>query len=530
MGIEGMTGPGMEPLGSRARAELGLPRPSDLPPLDVPALRYNLRADGSAEPLAVVDGDEFALATHVPGDPGQPFLVDGDGTELLWPIHPHERDQVSRTLDDLGSRWRPGMQALHDVATGRATIVSEEMLERARPFRDAADALIGGLLVEGAAAGAQHVPRAPRTTANTATLLVRNEQYLPELYLDLEGASESITISQFNWEPDGSGRRVIDILKRKASEEKLDVRVMVDAWGFRERGFKAARALQDELEAAGVKVQRSWPFLPRHGWEHRKLITIDDTIAYMGGLGFGKKYDTWTDLMARVEGAAGAVAGAHGLTTWRDLAGPLDAKAAARLARIGVVLDQSAQARIAGLDAGAAVTLLENRPGVDLAATESFLRDAKRATQQLWVTSTYITTPTAVDALIQARENGADVKLVVSGLEVGNDTKTIHLGRSHYKRLLDAGVEVYERTSGMMHAKSWLADGVTTVGSMNLSHSSMTRAREVMARIEDAGFAADYGAFHTQLRNEARRVTYESLATGTNRFVTWLRKAIDLKF
>ncbi len=190
---------------------------------------------------------------------------------------------------------------------------------------------------------------------------MRNEQYLPKLYDDLEHATKSITISQFNWEPDGSGRRVIDILKRKASEEGLDVRVMVDAWGFRERGMKAALELQDELEAAGVKVQRSWPFLPRQGWEHRKLITIDDMIAYMGGLGFGEKYDTWTDLMARVEGPAGAVAGAHGLTTWRDLAGALDAKAAARLARIGIVLDQSAQARRAGMDTGAAVTLLENQ-------------------------------------------------------------------------------------------------------------------------------------------------------------------------
>ncbi|MCW2920202.1 MAG: Cardiolipin synthetase [Thermoleophilia bacterium] len=525
----------MEPLTSRARADLGLPRATDLPTFRSPTHRLNLLDDGSVELLPIVGGGgELTTGPHLPGDPDQPFLVGADGEDLAWPIHPGERDQVSRTLDDLGSRWRPGMQALHDVATGRATIMSSEMLDQARPFRELADSLIGGMLVEGAAAGAQHVPRAPRTTSNSAALLVRNEHYLPELYRDLENASESITISQFNWEPDGSGRRVIDILKRKATGSPgvpgIDVRVMVDAWGFRERGMKAARELQDELEAAGVKVQRSWPFLPRQGWEHRKLITIDDTIAYMGGLGFGKKYDTWTDLMARVEGAAGAVAGAHGLTTWRDLAGPLDAKAAARLAKIGVVLDANAQARAAGLDAGAAVTLLENRPGIDLAATESFLRDARSATQRLWVTSTYITTPTAVDALIEARSNGADVKLVVSGLEVGNDTKTIHLGRSHYRRLLDAGVEVYERTSGMMHAKSFLADGITTVGSMNLSHSSMTRAREVMARIEDVGFSDDYAAFHTQLRGEARRVTYAQLDTVTNRLVTWLRKAIDLKF
>ncbi|MCW2925054.1 MAG: putative Cardiolipin synthetase (Cardiolipin synthase) synthase cls [Thermoleophilia bacterium] len=446
-----------------------------------------------------------------------------DGAFL--PVTP---DDISREVESLGGRWRPATSALADVATGRATVLSPEAMDAARPFQHQADAAMGELLVGGAALGQQHMPRAPRTVGNTAELLVRNEKYLPRLYADLEAAKHSITIAQFNWEPDGSGRRVLDLLKQKA-KEGLDVRVMVDGWGFKERGFKVARAMQDELEAAGVKVERSWPFLPKHGWEHRKLIGIDDTIAYMGGLGFGKKYDTWVDMMTRLEGPAGAVAGTHALATWRDLNGPLDASAAARL--------RANHARLVGPTAedakavgGAAVTILENRPGVDLAATEAFLRDIAGAKDHVWATSTYITTPTAVDALVAAAERGVDVRLLVTGPEAGNDVKTIHLGRTHYRRLLDAGVQIHERNDGILHAKSWQADHVTTMGSMNLSHSSMKRAREVMVRVEDEAYARSYRDFHTQTWAATRAVDEAALETRGLRNLTRVRRLLDLRF
>lgn len=174
------------------------------------------------------------------------------------------------------------------------------------------------------------------------------------------------------------------------------------------------------------------------------------------------------------------------------------------------------------------MTLLENRPGIDLAATESFLRDAATAKRRLWATSTYATSPDAIRALADAARRGVDVKLVVSGPGVGFDEPFIRLGRTHYRELLDAGVEVFERTT-MTHAKGWLADDVVNVGSMNLSHSSMARAREVMARVEDAGLARDYEAFHTGLRDAARRVTAELVAGRGVRILTAIRKLVPIR-
>ncbi|MCW2928916.1 MAG: Cardiolipin synthetase [Thermoleophilia bacterium] len=492
---------------TQARQELRLPEPTPATPGEA-AVATPMRG--------VMGGGPAVAAAPVDG------ALDFDARAI-------KPDAISRDIRTLGGKWRPGAQALNDVATGRGTMLSPDAVAAARPFQAQADAHVSAMFVDAAARGQDHMPRAPRTTGNSVKLLVRNEAYLPELYRDLPKAQRSITINQFNWEPDGSGRKVIDMLKERA-QAGVDVRITVDGYGFREKGFKAARALQNELEAAGVKLERSWGFVPKQGWEHRKMIVIDDAISYSGGLGFGAKYDTWTDLMMRVEGPGGAVAGTNALATWRDLAGPLDANAAARLHGNLETLSRSAAERAAVGETGAAVTFLENRPKSDLAATESFLRDAKISKDRFWATSTNVTTPTAVDAMIEAANRGVDVKLVVSGPEVGNDVKTIMLGRSHYQRMLDAGVEIFERTEGIMHAKSWIADDVATVGSMNLSHSSMTRAREVMARVEDAGFADDYVKFHTMIRGEARQVTPALLQTTEMKALSFARKLVGLRF
>ncbi len=304
----------------------------------------------------------------------------------------------------------------------------------------------------------------------------------------------------------------------------LDVRVVVDGHGINERGKHTANALQRSLEDAGVKFVRSGGLRPGgSGWEHRKLITVDDNVVYTGGLGFGAKYDSWTDLMTRVEGPAAAVAAASALGTHRTLRGPGDESLRERLRGLHTRIQDAIQGPrqlhatapsttaftggTAGQsDANAAVTMLDNRPGEDLAATEAFLCDAASAKRRFWASSTYITTSIAANALITASKRGVDVKLLVTSPRAGNDSKQIVLGRALYADLIDAGVEIFE-WPGILHAKSWLRDDdVAAVGSMNLSKSSMARAREAVSRVEDPSFAASYARFHSETRAGAHLV------------------------
>ena len=67
----------------------------------------------------------------------------------------------------------------------------------------------------------------------------------------------------------------------------------------------------------------------------------------------------------------------------------------------------------------------------------------------------------------------------------------MHAGRSHYGKLLKAGVKIYERQGALLHAKTAVIDGVwSTVGSANLDWRSFLHNEEVNAVILGDEFAA----------------------------------------
>ncbi len=80
------------------------------------------------------------------------------------------------------------------------------------------------------------------------------------------------------------------------------------------------------------------------------------------------------------------------------------------------------------------------------------------------------------DELRQAIEDaalrGVNVKLILPHIP---DKKLVYeLARSYYKKLLDAGVEIYEYEPGFVHAKVYLADDeYAMVGTINLDYRSL---------------------------------------------------------
>ena len=110
---------------------------------------------------------------------------------------------------------------------------------------------------------------------------------------------------------------------------------------------------------------------------------------------------------------------------------------------------------------------------------------------------------------MDASKRGLDVRLIVPG---GSDSGlAFYAGRSYYAALLEAGVKLYERRGGMLHAKTAVIDDVwSTIGSTNLDLWSFARNDEVNAVIlgqefaaeMEAMFAADVAASHEILPEE----------------------------
>jgi len=95
-----------------------------------------------------------------------------------------------------------------------------------------------------------------------------------------------------------------------------------------------------------------------------------------------------------------------------------------------------------------------------------------------------------IDALCDAARRGVDVQLVLPS--VSDFSPVLHAGRSHYQRLLDAGVQLHELQDAVLHAKTAVVDGVlSTVGSSNMDWRSFASNSEVNAVVlgEDFGDA-----------------------------------------
>ncbi len=106
----------------------------------------------------------------------------------------------------------------------------------------------------------------------------------------------------------------------------------------------------------------------------------------------------------------------------------------------------------------------------------------------------FLTTPyfipdrKTLKALIRAAENGVDARLLLQG---ETDIKSVYYaGRSYYRKLLKAGVKIYNYKGSILHAKTAVFDEYwSIVGSTNLDVQSLIRNEESNAGILDKDFS-----------------------------------------
>ncbi len=129
---------------------------------------------------------------------------------------------------------------------------------------------------------------------------------------DIKKAKHHIHIQYYIIKEDEVLERIAEELKKKA-EAGIEVRILYDAMGCRTIPKKYWRALQQ----AGIQTVTFFPavmgrFHFRINYRnHRKIVVIDDEIAYVGGfnvareyLGKDKKFGYWRDTHLRIEGSA----------------------------------------------------------------------------------------------------------------------------------------------------------------------------------------------------------------------------------
>ena len=301
--------------------------------------------------------------------------------------------------------------------------------------------------------------------------IVNNGAIYTRLWQDLRAAKHTITVQMYYSQPGAVADTFAKILKERAH---AGVRVLLVLDAFGSQNLKLAWA--DSLRAAGVEIgllrQLHWFTLHNASdRSHVRVVVVDGQIAYTGGfgladywLGDGRHKDQWRDSNVRFQGPAVMALQAAFAGAWAECTGELIAG--------GAFFPDATFSAIAG---PAQAGLLFSSPTTGSTPAERFnALSIASARKTLYVTNSYFVPDDDFrQLLIEARRRGADVRILTVSKET--DVKTTWwAGRSRYEELLKAGIRIYEYQPAMMHAKSFIVDGLWgTIGSMNFDNRSL---------------------------------------------------------
>ncbi len=340
---------------------------------------------------------------------------------------------------------------------------------------------------------------APLIAGNRLRVLKDGKENYSEWEAAIRTARETIHLEMYIIHNDQTGGRFRDLLTEKA-REGVKVRVLYDWFG----GYSFfGRGMWKPLLHAGGDVLVANP--PRIssllGWvrrDHRKLLTIDRSVAFIGGLCIGNawvgtpatKTEPWRDTGVMIHGPAVAEAERAFAAAWRLAGGDIGDSAAAPP---GVLEGPVAVRIVAASPETAGLYRLD-------------LLIAAAAQQYLWLTDAYfLGTSAYIQSLRSAAMDGVDVRLLVPH---GSDIQWIaNFSRTSYRSLLEAGVRVFEWNGPMVHAKTAVCDGLwARVGSTNLNISSWLGNWELDVVIENEDVAEQIGEMFLEDLNNATEV------------------------
>jgi cardiolipin synthase A/B len=343
----------------------------------------------------------------------------------------------------------------------------------------------------------------PLVTGNRVDLLQDGPGTYAAMFEAIDNASDHINLESYILEAEGPGE---EFARRLIARVKAGVRVNVlyDSFG----SIGTPESYFDHLRAHGVNVAEYNPLrrlgnlLSRalHLRDHRKLMVVDGRIGFIGGVNISPVYSAGSSPLAALSRSGAADTGAI-KPGWRDTHVRVEGPIVAQLQRLFM--------RHWGKHSSIALRGTRYFPPlapvgtqrVALAACDAGRRrnpfyrallSALDASQQrVFLTTAYLVpTRRLMRSLVRAARRGVDVHLLLPG--VSDFWAPLQAGRSHYSRLLRAGVHLHELHDTLLHAKTCVIDGLwTTVGSANLDWRSLLHNAEANLVVLDAGLAQE---------------------------------------
>ena len=343
---------------------------------------------------------------------------------------------------------------------------------------------------------------------NRLTLLHNGEQYFPALAAAIDAAKVEVFLETYIFADDETGSLIADALARAAARG-VATHLLIDGYGARD----FAPRFRAMLQAAGAEVQvfrpqvSPWPFWKQRSRlrrMHRKLASIDGTVAFVGGINVIDDFETPEpspprfDYAVRIEGPLAAQVRAAAARLWRRISWATLGQRWRRWPGFALLSGRAPpqapprQVQARGNQRAALIVRDSLRHRRDI--ENAYLGQIEAARSEVLIANAYFfPTRRFRRALLQAARRNVRVTLLLQGKA---DHPLQHFAsRALYRAMLGAGVRIHEYHSSVLHAKVAVFDGrVATVGSSNIDPFSLGLAQEANLFADDRSFAAELRA------------------------------------
>ncbi len=343
----------------------------------------------------------------------------------------------------------------------------------------------------------------PPVSATDVKLLSGGEATFTALFDAIAQAKDHIHLEYYIYEPDGVGTRLRDALVERA-RHGVKIRLLLDGIG----AARCSPAFLKPLKDCGAQI--GW-FHPLHLIRllkptlnlrtHRKIVIVDGQIGFTGGVNIADSQaslssgDAFHDLHMRFEGEIVRSLQLAFVEQWNYAVGE-------------VISDQSLWPN---QPAGPIrCQLLPSGPdSIWEPIHRAYLEAIHQAQRRVWLMTPYfVPGQAALQSLTSAALRGLDVRVLMPRRCDSRLVKAA--GRSFYRELLHAGVQVFEYQPRMLHGKALLLDDdLCFIGSANFDHRSFGLNFELAIGFRDSGVAgglakrieADLTASHAYSRS-----------------------------
>jgi cardiolipin synthase A/B len=325
-------------------------------------------------------------------------------------------------------------------------------------------------------------PRTSTVGEGEVTTYAFGRYLYDDMIAAIEGAQRQVLFETYIWKGDATGERFKQALAA-AAERGVEVYIIYDSFAnlVVSPAFKrfpgSLKVLRYPVYAAG------WRFfdLSRYGRDHRKMLVVDDHVAFIGGYNVGSAYETeWRDTHVRISGPAVWDLKRAFADFWN-----LNRRRWLRSSERPLLLETASTWETK-------IRVHRNVPRLWMFPIRGmYLEAINRASRNIWITQAYfLPDEDFVDALKDAARRGVDVRLLLP--LKSNHIVADWISRGYFSQLLAAGVRVLRYQGAMVHAKTATVDGTwSTIGTANIDRLSLQGNYEINVEVIESGLAKD---------------------------------------